>query len=584
MFYEDSFLENLSAFLEQSSVESTQKFSEYITKAGRAVAEDRETPDPALITSFFTAFLEANGRRISPKVLSKRVKDDVCWFDRESPWRRLPYWLVLRVSIARYLALMMGGIHGRIQYKFLMCLVHGIVLNDTHDAIDLEDQDFLKRKLCRRLYKLDRDCLGHSKDIQESCKQLTEALMPQLNRIIGASSTRIASAWDKEQPKITRVIPPLPRRAKSEDQRLSLTLSRGYLDQARNRFRDADLYRRPQTYSNAHQSKVHIQAFGNKLLGLFDEEKQIRDTVDNMGTSPLSLSARVRKLHAAILHYIDKIEGLYDNNAEQKSNMIITVMEMWKSLDDIACTLFPILYDFHPVFTPRLMEVLHLPLVPDVARVRNVQSYIQSRITRCGGTRSTLFDDPGRGCFADRYFDDSPGAAAVANLLAEIQATSASQREEKEKEWRELNGEYERLTKQFESATCIYVPQFDSDYPVHNPHSCPKCQLDNQRSRMVIRAFESPLPEDPIMAKAVVFELRCPETLAAYRDATWAILYRVAKEDQGPGVNPKICLQEYVGLQPYSKVPGTISLASTIKPCKRLTPYVLYVSSFTNIV
>ncbi|KAI2635599.1 hypothetical protein GGS26DRAFT_505776 [Hypomontagnella submonticulosa] len=564
VFYDDAFLENLSAFLEQASVESTQKFSEYAKKAGHAVAEDRENPDPALITSLLTAILEANGKRVSPILLRKRVRDDVCWFNSATPWRRLPYWLVLRVSIARYLATMLGGNHGRIQYKFLMCIIHGMILNDTQDVIALEDQAFLQKKLCRRLYKLDRDHLEQAQDIQNSYASLIKIFTPQFNRLIDAATARISDTWENEKKAATKVIPPLPRKASREDQRLSLICSRQYLEHARKRFQNPVSRESPRTYTPEHQ-RQQIQAFGEGLLRLFDKERQIRGYIDKISLSPSSSSARVLELHDIILDYIRHIDSSYDNNAEQKSIMLLTLMGAWKALDEAACAMFPLLYDFHPVFTPRLIEALRLPLLSDMARARKISSYIQKRISRSGRIRATLFDDPCEGCFAERYFDNSPGSSSLAKILADIQLDAEEKRKMKEREWELLSTEYERLTREYDSATCIYVQSIDGLQSTHDAYSCPKCQIDKRRSHMSIRAFESPLPESTVMAKAVVFELKCPEALAFYRDATWMILYRIANQAQDPGVDPKLCLEDYSGLQQYAKVPGSISLASLTK-------------------
>ncbi|KAI5863834.1 hypothetical protein GGS23DRAFT_516098 [Durotheca rogersii] len=563
VFYDDAFLESLTGFLEQASVESTQKFSEYVTKAGHALVEDRETPDPSLITSLLAAILEGNGRRVSPELLQKRVRDDVCWFDTGSPWRRLPYWLVLRVAISRYLAATLGVSHGRIQYKFFMCIVHAVLLQDIGSRVDIEEQDFLKRKLCRRLYKLDREHLELPLSVQDSFSKLSRALTPQFNKIIQAITNKISTTWSNEMATATKLIPMLPRKARQEDLRLRLLLSREYLQRARDRFKRAELRRVPQTRTNPQQPKALVESFGNKLLKVFEKENRIYSSVGYQKT--IDPTAQCRQLHDTIFDYINQVNDCYDENPEQKSIMALTLMEIWMALDSAACTLFPLLREFHPVFTPRLMEILRFPQFFHVLRARKVQSYIQERIDRCRGTRATIFDDPVRGCFAERYFDESPEAGVLAQLLARIQATAMQQRERKEEEWKELSAEYERLTMEFNSATCMFVQTADGLYPIHDNRSCRKCQLDKRRSSMVIRAFEWPLPESPLMAKAVVFELRCPEAFSAYRDATWAILSRVARENRESGIEPRLCLRDYSELRLYCDIHGTVSLASTTK-------------------
>ncbi|OTA99967.1 hypothetical protein M426DRAFT_324705 [Hypoxylon sp. CI-4A] len=560
VFYDDDFLESLTTFLEQASLESSQKFSEYARKAGHDIAEERETPDPALVTSLLTAILEAVGKRISPKVIQKRVKDDVC-----GTWRRLPYWLVLRVGIARYLATIMGGIHARIQYKFFTAIVHAMILNDTQEILEFEDQAFLKTKLCRRLFKLDRDHLAQSGVAQKSYATLTKALTPRFNIVIEATAGRMESSWEGEKRGTTKVIPPLPRKAPPETQRLSLVLSRHYLANARARYHNKMPRKPPPTRTTFQQPKLHVQAFGNKLLNLFDNEKEIYDFIFNMPTNHMSLSARVSQLHNFIIDYINQIEDVYNDNAGQKSVMLLTLMEAWMALDGASCALFPLLHDFHPVFTPRLMQGLQLPLLSHLSRARKVESYIYNRISRSGGSRLTVFDNPTTGCFAERYYDESSGSGSLANIMSDIQSASAQQSESKETEWREMSEEYDRLTREYESATCIYVETSDGLRMIHHSHSCPKCQLDIKRSRMTIKAFESPLPESLVMAKAVVFELRCPESFAKYRDATWTILHRVAKQNPEPGIEPKLCLSEYQGLQTYARIPGNVSLASKTK-------------------
>ena len=101
------------------------------SKAGLSTVETRDTADPGLISSMLAALLEANGRRVSPTTLKKRVHDDVLWNSADMPWRRLPFWLTLRVTLQRHLCDALGADRGRLEYKFLQCVIHLHLLKDV---------------------------------------------------------------------------------------------------------------------------------------------------------------------------------------------------------------------------------------------------------------------------------------------------------------------------------------------------------------------------------------------------------------------------------------------------------------------
>jgi hypothetical protein len=112
-FNDDNFQVGLADFLELASLESTKAFGAQSFKAGVESYENRDTGNPAIISSLLMAIVEENGRRLSTCLLRKRVRDDVCWLKARKPWRRSPRWLVLRVAISRYVLLELGPVRGR---------------------------------------------------------------------------------------------------------------------------------------------------------------------------------------------------------------------------------------------------------------------------------------------------------------------------------------------------------------------------------------------------------------------------------------------------------------------------------------
>lgn len=485
-------------------------------------------------------------------------------------WRRLPFWLVVRVSISRYIAMILGdGQAARIQYKAFMCLVHGTLLDDIQEIVSLEDLEFLKAKLCRRLFKLEQDHAELSPEAQASIDPLLGTLSLQMNKIIQKTSMRVEDDWKKEKLRTTKPIPPLPARASPQDLRLGLIASRQYLLDARTRFRGTR-YMRPANgvKFTIHSSKQHIHKLAQRLFALFDVENQFSLECGGPVSGETDLTRRCLNLHRILLQYIEAVNTSYDNNKEQKSLMLLLIMEIWVALDQTTCTMFPLLFDFHPMFSPRLMEVLHFSSLSDISRARKVQRYLQTREEGCQDKHFTVFDDPVKGCFAERYFNESTDAEVLADTLNDIQEAAKEGRRNKEREWLKLSSEYEALTKEIDSTACVYTSNIDNSYLPHDVHQCPKCRLTQRRKRIKIRIFESPLPESDTLAKVVVFELCCPRAFAAYRDATWAVLYRLATDNPERAIEPRLCLEDYSELQPYSEISWQLSLASSTKSCE----------------
>lgn len=117
-FEDPDFQQHTARFLEQASIENVKDFSATTLKAGSNAFESRDTANPALIGQLLMTLLEANGRAHVSTITRKRVRDDVCWGDgAETPWRRCPAWLVLRIGMQRSLCLLFGGDAGVLHYK-----------------------------------------------------------------------------------------------------------------------------------------------------------------------------------------------------------------------------------------------------------------------------------------------------------------------------------------------------------------------------------------------------------------------------------------------------------------------------------
>jgi hypothetical protein len=576
-FENSSFQEELTTFLEQASRETIKRFAARTNKAGSTAYESRDTVDPALITQMLMTLLEANGQRILPPLLRKRVRDDVCWTDgAEKPWRRCAIWLVLRVALQRHLCTLFGDEAGRVHYKFLICVVLARLLDDSLEHLSPELLHFLKAKLCRRLVKLEVDKQRAPPEVFPLYEHMFAILGPIFEKTTQGAIKHIESSWTDFKKNIRRSVVPLPRYADQKDLYLTLPNSGNYLHQVLTM--PLSPYGGLQTsapwqllsdyQASAAAARKPLEAFTNQYFSLSETETEIECSYAETPVSQTQCIQRCIELSEKIKTYLRISAGAYDSNPEHQSIRLLTVMELWMSMDKCAVKLFDLLLDYNPGFPSEMLNLLQLPRFKDMRRLQRLQQYLQGRLIACKGSRMTIFADPAKGCFAERYFDESKDAVKLNELHRRIASTAEEQRQAKETEWKKMSAEYERLIQEVAGGTCLFILD-DSFLPamqVHDDRQCTKCYLERASRRMRIQAHEDPLPANITFAKSVVFELGIPQALAAYRDTTWKILGTLALPDQTGRLEPRLLLHEYPGLKAYVlSTAYSFSLASTTK-------------------
>lgn len=571
-FAQASFQDSLASFLEQASTESIKRFAAHSTKAGSLAFESRETVDPSLITQMLMTLLEVNGHRIQPMIIRKRVRDEVYWTDgAENPWRRSPYWLIMRVALQRFLIILHGSLTGRAHYKFLSCVLLRNIIEEVPYDIDPDLYGFLQAKLARRLAKLEVEKVQAPENIRAVYDASFTALEAMLSKSLSKASERLGMTWNGFKQKIRRPIPLIPRRAWPIHTRLSLPNSEGYLRKVLSwhtyggsEARSPTAPQPPTNFDIALATTGPFTVFANRFFSLARLEKA---TTTHHGLRLLTVTdheSRCVELASRIDKYIAVVGDAYNSNNEEMSIMLLTVMELWMAMDISACALFSLLLDYSPGIPPESLDVLQLLFLEDMSRLKKVQEHLRERYARSTSSFRTVFDDPARGCFAERYFTESPDSARLQELQQTIEAAARSAWRRKEEQWRILSADFEQLQRTILHSKCTYITK-DNYRSQHDEH-CQKCYLENRRDRMKIHVHEHPLPSDPVQVKAVVFELSCPEAFTAYRNTTWKILGILAKSKQSQSFPPRLKLFEYSELKAYveSKTEG-ICLASTAK-------------------
>ena len=568
-FASEPFQEALAAFLEQASMESLYSLQASTRKAQAVVSEIRDTTDPALITQMLMPLLEAIGSHFQAPGLQKRVKDEVNIEGGATvPWRRLPFWLILRVAAQRHLCLALGNEQGRVGYKVLICIVLADLLKESAGRLRPELVSRLRAKLCCRMAKLEMEREAIRSTDDEICESLLSQAIPIVKTAVEEATTQIETAWKSFKEVTTRSVPKLPLHAPQYALDLSLPNSGAYLDGLlssqplhQQRFLSADL---PQPLD---ESIRQTQAFTDNIFRLASMEMDIDGDRENYpSTSGAQRNAtRCVQLAQQINKVFAEVGTKYYSDPEQMSATILSLFTLWVRLDKCAVAACPLLAEYRPAFRPQLLDTLQLPSLSSMRCLQDIQIYLDQRHSRC--QYGTIFDALDKGCFAVNYVSRSAEMQSLGEL---IQAASDRACAHKEAEWKRACEEYDRHTEKILDGVCCC--SWSGGQRV--VRGCSKCFHWRSRNRMKIETQEAFLPDKNPSRAVVIFELSVPQYLAAYRDATWKIVSVLAHPShRSMSSKPVIQLKECAPLREYMSAQADgISLASTIK-CFAQTHY-----------
>ncbi|KAI1817158.1 hypothetical protein GGS20DRAFT_582854 [Poronia punctata] len=562
-FTEESFSDSLANFLEQATMESLHSLQASTKKAGVSVGEIRDTTDPSLISQMLISLLEAKGSTYEAPILRKRIRDDVNFTDSNLPWRRLPFWLVLRVAAQRHLCFALGPGKGQIAYKSLMATVLAELLDQSLGHINPHHIITLRSKLARRMAKLETCKERDELRLDAPCNHWITAVSLLVGDSITNASSRVQGLWDDFKRLSTRRVHALPDRAPKSSLQLGLPNSGTYLDKvlqstaAREHAIGPVSLPRPLDHS-IKQSRI----FMDNAFSLAAMESAAREGVDDRLNK---MSDTCLKVASQIDQLLEATKSEYQHNPAEQSAMVLGVFSLWVKLDRAAVSKCPQLTKYAPAFHPELLDVLQLPTKSAMEQLQGIQEYIAEREVK--STYSSILDISGRNRLAASF---CKGIESLQQLEKTIRAASDLERQIKESEHKRLCSEYDEHTAGMVMNTCRCTWENGQ----HIVKGCKKCWHGRVRRRISIAVHEAFLPRDETARRNIIFELAIPEWLSAYRAATWRIFSGLAHPNRPKTIQkPAIDLQSCQPLKPYwSAKTSCLSLASKIK-CFQQTHY-----------
>lgn len=542
-------------------METVEEMVPIAKKAGRTMAEIRETAHPALVTDMLMATLASLGHPVSVRQVHKRTRDDSIWDNSLLPWRRSSLWLAIRVTLQTSLLQMANPSKALASYKNLMLvLLVKLSAASLSAKLPLDLCFIIQAKVARRSLKLSEAMLNF---IHKDALAVGQSLRDELE-----------ADWQSVQVRDAATQVRIDISTFEEDTALSLTACGPYLDMVLQSDRSVAANSSefsPRCPELLQSQQDGLPSFignltGNDVMFALAEFElwvakelpiwtvNIRNPVDD----------HCCRLTSLALNYKDRAITEYTGSPERLSIMLLTVAEIWLAVDRISSVIIPLLMRFPPELSIDLFQPLILPKRDDMVRLKRVEDYIATRQRESNDHYAPIFADPFNArvsYFTSLYYDASNKHKS---LRQKITADAMEQKALKRVEWERKQEEYNSLMAEATTLQCTTV--IDDYGNESHSRSCHKCWTENKARVMTIDIYEWPFPENEVQCRAAVFELDCPSGFAAWRKLTWIIMQDLGRTRLNKGAQPADTVLNYSGLKDYrNKEASRIVLASDLK-------------------
>lgn len=564
------FRSELAAKIGQLDAEVVNEMMPQSCKAGSSMAEIRDTAHPGLVSDMLMAILASLGQPVKAQKVCKRTRDDVLWKNCLLPWRRSPLWLAIRVTMQGTLLGALPIETATIQYKnFLLCLISRIALMALALGQPGEVCHVISVKIARRVYKLGVDTFGFVQDMAlDACQRVQVEEGIQWESVQRVDANRATTTFISDF---------------SRDTALSLDNSKTYLDAAlayahSSSTPSLSFVPECQSLLGAHRGlpRLDTKVTNEELIFMLAECEQWIQQQLPVWMSKFDSTAPAAEDCTALADlaktYWQNAERAYADSPEQLSIMLLTIAELWYTVDRLVARLIPLLLQYSPEIPIDLFCPLLLPKQQYMQRLHIIEEHIKNRHDRVAQRNPSIFSDPQNQSFAMFYYAMSDGHR---DLRRQIEQKASTKKAAKQSEWQRGMQKYEQLKNEADRLDCEY---YTAKYgiPKHRG-TCKKCQRNGEARNMKITKYEWPLPPDESSCVAAIFELDCPASFVAWRNITWMLVHDIGRPDYVQGGSYADTLHGYSGLECYVQTRSScVSLSSRTKSFEKTH----YVQSF----
>ncbi|KAK8167917.1 hypothetical protein BKA80DRAFT_216002 [Phyllosticta citrichinensis] len=524
------FGKELAAIIQRLHSETVPLMQPTSRKANESVTEIRDTTHPGLVTEKVLSLLAACGDHFDSPRLHKHVRDEVNWNKAGVPWRRSPFWLVMRVCLHLVLAHSLDLEQAKSHYKNFLAFLLARVSRTAQGQVAHDVAAIINMKAARKLSKL-----GHKG---------FDFVVNAVESAVKDSRASLERSWLQIQREDKRRVDKLPTAATEMDTHLRLPRSGPYILQA---IANDGSEIQPEEFRPPSGTTLRLDSNGLPILGtsssddkiflMADVEHWIFEELGQWKSGRSACGQDCVSLKTFLMQYMAISLSLYSGNSRALSIMLLAILQIWTALDSICIQLQPMIGEYSPEVPERILEPLLLTQLYHMEKLSSIEAYLEMRHRNATHEKTRILQDPKLNSFSVRYFN---GSSHHQNLRTAIEKEARMKRDKKIQEWREKSNKHETLKK--EAATLAHQCWSEKR---QRRQFCKKCDLEGQAAALEISVDEWSLPQNECQLKAAVFELDCPIEFAIWRDSTYAILQGLGREDLNRDKPPETLLSSY---------------------------------------
>ena len=515
-FNDPGFKQMLSRALHVISSGEVDMSKVSVSQAESLANEQRDSQSPILVTQLLFAMLGVRGQPTHRSAFFMKTRDSLVLGSAPRPWRRSATWLALKVALRLVLEASDASDDAFKLYKNLQIYLHARLAQDLRRGhhVSIQNLHMVGVKLARRMHKLGDHVYGLvRKYAMEKLKLLQEHIANIWTNICACEQQMRIDPINRED--VSKHLS-LSRSAKS----LNDILNRSKTEPDRRPFKPSSCTRGGFLASEIPDRHVFDEGLSNSsMFMLTDVEDWVAVNLDTWLSQCSGDSNDCSDICALATAYHDKAKDIYDKNPVLLSVMQLTLFDLLRCLDILACKLTPLLLQYSPELSVAHCESLLITKSPDLQRLRRIESHILER-------QGAASDDPlpsmfgalNENSFEVRFYDQS---TELVQTHRRIEQDAGKKRDEKTEEHGKKNQEYDaRMTK-------IETIEHKHPHGRPRPKRCERCREEIEVKKIYIEAFEWPLPDNDIEPKALICELDLDSHIRAWRDLTWLVVHDI---------------------------------------------------------